>query len=430
MRTTFKAPACFCILLLTTSVAGAAEGISLADAIECRPRSGLPNALARLKGGQELTVAYIGGSITAQNGWRPKTTAWLKQQYPTAKVVEIDAAIGGTGSDLGVFRFRQDVLDHHPHLIFIEFAVNDGGAPPQQIYRCMEGMVRQAWKQDSKTDICFVYTLVDSFVPTIQSGKFPRAASAMERVAEHYQISSIHMGLEVARLAKEGKLILKVDPKTEQERTALKDKIVFSADGVHPHPETGHQLYLEAIARSFEKMKDNATPAAHKLPDPFVADNYENAKLVSLSKAKLSEGWEKLDPQKNPQARAFRKYLPEMYYAAEPGQSLSFSFKGRLVGFIDLLGPDCGQLQMTIDDAKLTTVARFDAYCTYHRIGSFIAGQDLSDSVHSIRVTVDDRELDKAAILARNGNKIENPKRFAGKGWYVGSIMLIGDLAD
>jgi len=29
-------------------------------------------------------------------------------------------------------------LEKLPDLLFIEFAVNDGGAPTQQIYRCME----------------------------------------------------------------------------------------------------------------------------------------------------------------------------------------------------------------------------------------------------------------------------------------------------
>jgi len=85
-----------------------------------------------------------------------------------------------------VFRFKHDVLDHHPDLLFVEFAVNDAGASAGQIYRCMEGIVRQTWKNDPATDICFVYTLAGNMLPTLQERRFPRSASAMERVDDNY----------------------------------------------------------------------------------------------------------------------------------------------------------------------------------------------------------------------------------------------------
>lgn len=116
----------------------------LLPAKECTPRDGLPNFLSKAaKQGANLKVGYLGGSITAQPGWRPKTLAMFAEMYPQAKFTEINAAIGGTGSDLGVFRLKQDVLDHNPDLLFVEFAVNDGGADPEQVIRCMEGIVRQ-----------------------------------------------------------------------------------------------------------------------------------------------------------------------------------------------------------------------------------------------------------------------------------------------
>ncbi|MCX7009720.1 MAG: SGNH/GDSL hydrolase family protein, partial [Kiritimatiellaeota bacterium] len=140
------------------AVSAQAAEYPLVDAVECRARGGLPNFLARAAAGGELGVAYFGGSITAANGWRPKTFAWFKQAYPKAQFKEINAAIGGTGSDLGVFRNQHDVLQHKPNLVFVEFAVNDGGADPVRIQQTMEGIVRQTWKADPTTDICFVYT--------------------------------------------------------------------------------------------------------------------------------------------------------------------------------------------------------------------------------------------------------------------------------
>ena len=90
----------------------------LAAAAECHARGGLPNFFAKLRAGGEVRIAYLGGSITAQEGWRPKTLNWFQEQFPLAKVSQINAAIGGTGSDLGVFRLKQDVLDQRPDLLF------------------------------------------------------------------------------------------------------------------------------------------------------------------------------------------------------------------------------------------------------------------------------------------------------------------------
>ncbi|WP_218281181.1 SGNH/GDSL hydrolase family protein [Verrucomicrobium spinosum] len=165
----------------------------LRDAAEVTPRGGLPNVLAKLQAGQAVKVGYLGGSITAAPGWRVKSLKWLQDKFPTAKLSEINAAIGGTGSDLGVFRVQRDVLDHKPDLLFVEFAVNDGGADPARIQKCMEGIVRQTWKVDPATDICFVYTLSEPFLNDLKAGKASRSVTAMEGVADHYQIPSIHL---------------------------------------------------------------------------------------------------------------------------------------------------------------------------------------------------------------------------------------------
>ena len=87
---------------------------------ECVVRAGLPNVFNKLETGKTVRLAYLGGSITAQEGWRPKTLKWFQDQFSTAKVEQINAAIGGTGSDLGVFRLKHDVLDHDPDLLFVD----------------------------------------------------------------------------------------------------------------------------------------------------------------------------------------------------------------------------------------------------------------------------------------------------------------------
>ena len=417
---------CLCICLQTFG-----DELPLTPAVECHPRDGLPNVLAKLQAAQHVRIAYLGGSITAQAGWRPKTLAWFAEQFPQAKVGEINAAIGGTGSDLGVFRLEHDVLVHKPDLLFVEFAVNDGGAPPEQIYRCMEGIVRQTWRSDPATDICFVYTLAGNMLQTLQEGRFPRSASAMERIAEHYAIPSIHMGLEVARLEKEGKLLFQgPKPKTEQEKAALGEKVLFSPDAVHPYTDTGHQLYLEAVVRSMARIRDQGTPGPHLPGDPFVSDNWEEAKLVPLSRARLSKGWRKLDGEADSMAKRFGNRLPEVWQADKPGESVRFRVRGNVIRIYDLVGPDCGQISIQVDDEPAYVRPRFDAYCTYHRLSSLVVGKAMDAGEHDITLTIHPEQPDKAGILSQRNETMDDPTRFDGTTWYAGAILIMGDFLD
>jgi len=411
---------------LTAAQAPAEE--PLADAVECRPRGGLPNLFAKLEAGEPVRIAYLGGSITAQPGWRVYTTRWLQEQYPKAKVSEIYAAIGGTGSTLGVYRNRKDVVAHRPDLLFVEFAVNDGGTPPDEIHRAMEGLVRQTWEANPQTDICFVYTLHENMLATLKSGRFPRSATAMERIADHYAIPTIHLALEAARLDREGRLLMKAKlPKTDDEKAALGDRFVFAPDGVHPHVETGHRMYLEALQRSLPKCRIGLA-GPHELKAPFRADHYASARMEPVSKARHSDGFKPLGADA-PLQKSFRQFMPELW-CGTPGESLTVKFKGTAIGFFDIMGPDAGELVYCIDGGPEKKISRFDSYCTYHRMNSWMAASGLPDAEHTITVKVTANALDKAAILATRNEKVNDPKRFEGTNWHVGYLMLMGELRD
>lgn len=423
-------------MALGTSLLAAEPEYPLRDAVEFTPRHGLPNFLAKLAAGKEVKIAYFGGSITAADGWRGKTLRWFQAKYPNARLSEVNAAIGGTGSGLGVFRLGHDVLQFKPDLMFVEFAVNDGGAAPLSIHRSMEGIVRQSWKALPEMDICYVYTVAhEGMMNDLKNGKYPRAASAMEELADHYGIPSIHMGLEIAALEKAGKLVFKAPrPQTDAEKAALGGKMVFSSDGVHPFSDTGHEVYTQVVARCMEKIAvlPEAKVGPHVLGAPLVADNWEAAKMVPLSRAKLSAGWQKLDPASDPRAKSFGQRMAELWKAEKPGETLSFAFRGTSAGVYDLLGPDCGQVRVTLDDRPESVRPRIDPYCTYHRIASLDLGSGLPDGLHTVTVTVDSQVPDKMKILFEHNrpDMEKNPAKYAGTTWYAGAIMLIGDLVE
>lgn len=407
------------------------------EAVEFRGRGGIPNVLKKIESGagKEIRVGYLGGSITAAPGWRVKSLELFQRKYPDLKWTEINAAIGGTGSDLGVFRFGQDVLTHRPDLLFVEFAVNDGGARPQQIHQAMEGIVRQAWKVDPATDIIFVYTISEPFLADLQTGIFSRAASAMEEVADHYGIPSIHLGMEVAKQAKDGTLVFKGEQPAKGNDAAPPAALPFSTDGVHPLVETGHVLYTEAIARSWDELvkiaPDSAAPARLS-GAPLRPDHWADAKLVPLSESMVSGEWTRLDGDEKggEVAKRFSRLMPVIWRASAPGAALTFRFKGSVMGFYDLVGPDGGQLKVKLDGGEEKIVPRFDAYCTYHRLSKMQVGSELDASViHSVTATLDAAAPDKRTILfEKNRPDMEkDPDKYAPNQWYVGSIMLIGE---
>lgn len=418
-------------VLVGPSLAAAADDAPPSPAVECTPRAGLPNVLAKLKTpGADVRVAYLGGSITAQEGWRPKSLAFLGTQSTGAKVTQVNAAVGGTGSDLGVFRLRRDVLDYKPDLLFVEFAVNDAGAPPDQIVRCMEGIVRQTWRALPGCDVCFVYTVAENLLPDLQAGRYPRAAATMERVAGHYSIPSIHMGLEVARLAQDGKILFKAPlPRADDEKRGLRDRIVFSPDGVHPFPH-GHELYTLSVTRSWPAIAAASAdkPAPHDLKGPLAADNFEDAKMVPLDRAAVSPGVVKLDPKGDDLAERFAGRVLALYRAGDPGQSVTFRFKGRYAAVYDVIGPDSGQVRVTVDGGEPAARPRFDGFCTYHRLSTLVVASGLPDGVHTVRIEVDKEKPDKAAVLGRRNERMDDPKRFEGAAFYPAALLVVGDL--
>lgn len=420
------APLC---LLAGLIAARAGEPVPLRPADECRARDGLPNVAAKLEAGQTVQVAYLGGSITAAAGWRVKTLAWLQATYPQANISEINAAIGGTGSDLGVFRLRHDVLRFEPDLLFVEFAVNDGGTDPAEIERCMEGIVRQTWATDPTIDICYVYTLTAGMLHELQAGHFPRAASAMENIADRYGIPSIHFGVEVAKLASANRLIFQAAASPSADaHPVIDNRLVFSHDGVHPL-DAGHEIYAGTVAKHFASLGAVGRSGPHRLPAPLRADNYEQAKLLRLDCFHLGDGWTKLAPASDPLAKRFGERVPGLYRATMPGTGLSFRFRGTAVGIYDLLGPDCGQLVVSLDGGAPRTVPRIDGYCTYHRLASLRIAAGLSNGWHTVDIRIDDALPDKSSILfPENRKDLEaNPAKYQGTAWYAGGILLIGE---
>ena len=428
-----------CAALCATAVDP--DSYPVRDSVPFTARGGLPNFAAKANAGEPVTVVYFGGSITEQNGWRLQSADLLKRLLPKAQIKTVNAAIGGTGSDLGAFRLNYDVLRHKPDLVFVEFAVNDHGARAERIRNAIEGIVRQIRKAYPECDICFVYTITTANLKSYQAGKLPPSAAVMEEIAEYYRIPTVNISYEVAQLEKEGKLIMAGTPGgmtrvSGDELNTNSDlpknaegKIVFSGDGVHPYPDTGHRIYTAMLARALPVLLKTGTAGAAKLPAPMLATNWENTTSVSLDAPgiKLS-GPAKQLPGTNSIARSFAGRMPKIW-KLEPGSTIEFKFRGTKAMLYDLYGPDTPYYEVEID-GKAREMRRFDGYCTYHRLALCGLADKLPDAVHTVKITVLPKKIDRREILfERNrANFDKNPDKYALLNGYAGQLFLVGEL--
>jgi lysophospholipase L1-like esterase len=367
-------------LALAASLVAAPYAHDANVAEEFRSRDGLPNFLAKLHAGGPVRIAYLGGSITAASGWRPKTLAWFKAQYPQAQIVEINAAISGTGSDYGACRLRQDVLVKQPDLVFLECRVNGGGGFEKQ---SVEGIVRQIWKENPRTDVCFVYTIGQWMLKELQGGQNVGFGRIMETVANAYGIPSIDLGVEIAKREKDGSLVFKSS-------TPVEGKLVFSADGVHPG-DAGHDLYRDVIARSMLRMKEGGLAQVHPLPAPLEPANWETATLLPITNAVLGTGWTPVDTSKDVVYIDDRGRTHGMLRGAvkcqRAGESITVKWNGTTVGMSDIpYGEPC-VVEAVVDGGKPVTMKRLQTE-KIHKYARFWYLPEQAPGLHTVTFTL------------------------------------------
>lgn len=74
----------------------------------------------------------------------------LKQVYPHAVINTILTCIGGENAEQGAKRFKRDVLNHRPDVLFIDYALNDRGIGLDASRESWEFMIKAALKKNIK----------------------------------------------------------------------------------------------------------------------------------------------------------------------------------------------------------------------------------------------------------------------------------------
>lgn len=78
------------------------------------------------------------------------TLCGLKEHYPIAVINVITTSIGGEQSEQGAKRFKDEVLNHKPDVLFIDYALNDRGIGLERSEKAWRKMIEQTLRKNIK----------------------------------------------------------------------------------------------------------------------------------------------------------------------------------------------------------------------------------------------------------------------------------------
>ena len=397
-------------------------------AAEVAVRSGAGRFLAKLAAGQSVTVSCFAGGNHQQGGWIGEVAKSLRQRYPTATIHAIDASICGCvrGSAFSVYRFRHEVLRHRPDLVFIDFSADDKDATAEAIWRAAEGMVRQGLGADEPPDLVFVHAFRAGYEGAYRKGLCPTAVSAHEKLARHYGLPSINLGVRITQMAEDGRLLIRASAEDAKQH---KDKMVFTHDGVYATP-AAKGLYAKIITEALPRMADAPTAEPRAMPPPFQRDHFARASLWPLTQDMLAGKWTKL-PANSIAGKDFSRHFDAVWLTTAPGSKITFRFKGTAASLFDLIGPDTGSVRVTVDGQDKGVRRRMDRWMYYQRLSALSLASGLDEGVHTVSVELLPDAPDRTVPM-EEAKKLERyrPEDFKGTALRVGWLRLVGELVE
>ncbi len=332
----------------------------------------------RIKFEKEKTgrVAFLGGSITANPGWRDMVCEYLQQRFPDTKFEFINAGIPSTGSTPGAMRFSRDVLSKGTiDLLFEEAAVNDAtnGIKPAMQIRGMEGIIAHALKSNPFMDIVMLHFVDQDKMADYNNGKIPEVIQQHEKVAEYYNIPSVNFAREV-------------------NDRILNNEFTWRDDFKNLHPSPfGQAICFRTIKHFFEtSWKDpfaNSQKQKQSPGKPLDHFSYINGHFEPLAKAKTGDGWNLIKnwkPNDKTSTRAGFVNVPVLE-TTQPHASLKLKFRGTAIGLFVTSGPDAGIVEYSIDGSDFKTVDQFTQWSKQlHLPWLIMLDDELKDSKHTL----------------------------------------------
>lgn len=338
------------------------------------------DVMVRAAKGEEITIAFIGGSITNGSLATPQTTQcyayltqdWWQRAFPDAKINYVNAGIGATDSYLGAHRVQKDVLDHDPDLVIVEFSVNDCRGHNKETY---ESLIRRILNYKTNPAVVSLFL-------TQENGS--------DYQNEHQIIA---FNLEVPMVSFRNAIY----PSIKDGSIAWSS--IGAPDGTHPI-NGGHEVIAHLLTNFFRSVQDQIPTMEYKpytVPEkPQTLSRYENGIMydnTSLIATSLN-GFE----VKTIGGAQF----PNGWQTTTAG-TITFEVTGQNIGIVyyGTLDGLSGKFDVFIDDERCTTIdanfqGRWGSYADYQELKKFP-----EVGTHTIRIQpAEDSTGDKFTVLA------------------------------
>jgi acetyl esterase/lipase/lysophospholipase L1-like esterase len=352
-------------------------------------RDGLKNSQIVFTREKKGRVAFLGGSITYNGGWRDSICNYLQKRFPETEFEFIAAGIPSMGTTPAAFRLERDVLSKGKiDLLFEEAAVNDasnGRSNTEQV-RAMEGIVRHLRNENPEVDIVFMHFVDPDKMEMYRQGNVPEVIQNHEKVASHYKLPSLNLAQEVTERIDAGEFTWEDDFKN-----------------LHPSP-FGQGVYAHSMLAFLERawsggVADDDKVTMYKQPRPLDAENYANGKLVLAEEAKTGKDWMMIphwQPTDGKGTRANYVHVP-MLVGEKAGGKVVFRFAGRAVGIAVAAGPDAGIIEYKVDGGEWQKLDLFTRWSMHlHLPWYYTLATGLDEGEHRLSIRLSEEKNTKS----------------------------------
>lgn len=288
----------------------------------------IKSVIQRAQSGQELTIAFLGGSITQgslatvhENTYAYRVYKWWCDTFPQAKFNYVNGGIGGTDSYYGVSRAVTDVLMYQPDFVVVDFSVND----VDNIYceETFEGVLRKLLCWSSRPA---VVVLNNVFYDTGVSTQ-----DIHNRLADHYGVPHVSVHDTIYRRMKAGEY----------------NRIDITPDGLHPN-DKGHGLVADEITKLLAKISEEVKTAENAgccaydhemdpmetgssliLPSPLTANAYEGARRLTIREVSPKLSGFRADTNEK---MGHLDHFKNGWIGTNAGDKISFELEGSCIG--------------------------------------------------------------------------------------------------
>ncbi len=337
-------------------------------------------------------VAFLGGSITEMDGYRPMVCEYLRKKFPQTEFEFVAAGISSTCSDVGAFRLDSDVIrGEDVDLFFVEFAVNDdqdGGFSYERAVRGMEGIIRHIRTARPNVDIVMTFFVNENLMQKYREGNVAASIKAHDAVAKRYDISTVDLAKEI------------------QEEIDSKRITWEEFGGVHPAPR-GNRICADMIASILDSEWAKPTAAElapHPMPEPIDKYSYFKGTFSSFDSTVSKDGFKLFVPDWSKIPGGFRETFAGIpcLCADKPGAEARIDFSGNALALYILAGPDAGIVETRIDGGDWKKIDAFHHYSrALHYPRAIMLADGLEDGSHTatIRMSADKNELSSGRAI-------------------------------